>query len=216
MPRRPRTEAAVVAEFARLSGRALRTAQLHAQKMSPEWLEFLRHRAADGVKATAASAAATEAEQREFSGAVDLASASAAQSSVEKARQIEAESYRTLVAIQKLKDEGIRTKDVNLVQLCKSEREAQRSWLDAKRAREHAEVANGVLVPAEQVNDLRRKFILPIRDLLVSMPQEIAGMVSAFDSSDVIRACNTWLKTRFEPQLRAAADALGKGGDGEL
>ena len=203
MSRRNRAEAAVVRQYSQDMGIALRTAQLHAQNSHPEWQAFLRTRAS---LATAAMAAADEAGLR-YSLEVESAVADV-KDAVGRAKHVEEKAYKSLLAVQTLMEAAIATRDVNLQSVIQAQTAAQKAWQTARRERESAEVSAGSLLPANDLAEIERRFLQPLRSLLQSMPVELAGMVSGFDGDQVRQQCEVWRDTRFFPALDAAAAAV--------
>ena len=216
MARRNRQEAAVVKRYAQENGIALRTAQLHAQQQNPKFQEYLRRQAA-----VASQAMTARDEAVAMLGGSIVAAASEVTNELDRARNVEEEAYQSLCAIQRLKQAAIQTVDPNLQSIITSQIAAQKCYNDAHRSRRQAEQAAGAMVSVSEFEEINRRFVGPCRELMKTMPVEVAGMVPAFDSDALRTACEAWRDQQFYPRLEALAAEIAKrveaakgGGDG--
>lgn len=182
-----RDQAELVKDFAVARGLKVRAAQVHRKNQSPEWTEFCQTRAA----------------RKEPTGEESGPPAALEKPDEAKTPEdiMESSAFLSWKAIEREKRLAIQSRDPNVVALCKAEQLAQKSFRDAKRAREQADVAARRLVPLAEVNELRRRFVEPLANLVRNMPAEIGPKANSFDPNFAIQVCEQWLQFRFSPQL---------------
>jgi hypothetical protein len=194
--RRSADQSRLVKAFMESSGLALRSAQWHAKKQSPAWLAFLATRAAAGPPENPSDTPVTPL----------IPSPEDAPADAEL--RIERACWSAWLLIDEEVRKAAVRRDVNLPAYVKASTDAAKSFRDARRAREQADITAGRLIPAADVHRLRSEFLIPVRSLLVAMPAELGPRVSTFDPSHGIRECETWLTTRLAPLLDALEAAI--------
>jgi len=211
--RHGRDQHLLVKAYAAARKLSLRTAQLHRQKRTPEYLEFMARQANHAVRATSAPVPKIPfSDSFNATQPAPIAPIPFQESGddLEKARRMESEAYQFWQSVAATYGELLSIRDLNATHWSRAEKDAQESYRKAKRARETAEIAAGRLVPASQIADLRRRFIQPIRSVLANMPSEVGPRANSFDPSFGIQACQEWLRSRFTPQLEAAVREFAK------
>lgn len=207
--RRGKGEAHLVAAFAAATGRAKRTAQEHAQKRTPEWVEFVSRHAA-GVFGAAAAPAGAPAEAERPAGGVEVpAAATKPEDQRSNEEKMEASAWecweQTMIQVGFARREK-RWHD--LPPLHDAERKAAESYRKAKQAREVADLKAGRVVPVGVILELKRRFAQPLRAIMENMPMELAQRCAAFDRDLILKAATAWVSDRFKPQLESAVKAF--------
>jgi hypothetical protein len=186
-----RDQADLVKAFAEARGIKIRAAQVHRQKQSPEWIDFVQRRASGKV-----ATVPTDLPAMDFD------------SSLSEEELIEKTAFENWKRIASAL--AASPNDANCAAMARGEQLAAESYRKAKRAREAAQVAAGKLVPVSVVMELRKRFIQPLRSLLENMPAEVGPRANSFDSTFAIQVCEEWLRNKFWPKLEEATMAFAK------
>lgn len=206
--RHGRDQHLLVKAYALARNISLRTAQLHRQKRTPEYLEFMSRQATNAVKTAALPS--RNISSPDLPNATPPPSFEDSGDDLEKAKRMESEAFQFWQSVAATYGELLASRDLNATHWSRAEKDTQESYRKAKRHRETAEIAAGRLVPSSQIADLRRRFIQPLRAVLANMPSEVGPRANSFDPAFGIQACQEWVRTRFTPQLEAAAKEFSK------
>ena len=175
----------IVKDYARDTGCALRTAQLHAKLKDPRWNEYLASRGASAPGPAAPSepqsqpSSEMEARVRERAEMHQLVK-------TEVVRYLAAGDITMFVTLSRREEE-----------LDAAWRAATKDWLDfEKRA--------GRLVERDRtLNDFRRT-LASIDAVLRNMPNELGPRLMPMSPTEGISAVREWKATRLDPQIAAA------------
>ena len=175
----------IVKDYARDSGCALRTAQLHAKLKDPRWNEYLSARGASApgpaapTKPQSQPSSEMEARVRERAEMHQLVK-------TEVVRYLAAGDITMFVTLSRREEE-----------LDAAWRAATKDWLDfEKRA--------GRLVERDRtLNDFRRT-LASIDAVLRNMPNELGPRLMPMSPTEGISAVREWKATRLDPQIAAA------------
>lgn len=197
-------QAELVRRFALEKNVAVRTAQWHRKQQTADWREFMSLRAGLAerfekslpVQAPAPGPSLVE-EPAALNRPVET-----------REEEMELQAFCTWRATANLVSASLKGRDPDLPAFLRAEREAQKSYREAKRTREQAQMASGRLRPASDFAALKRTVIMPLRNVLLNMPRELGPRCNPFDHAFAIEAADEWVKDRFTPQLEAAIRAL--------
>ena len=175
----------IVKDYARDTGCALRTAQLHAKVKDPRWTEYL---AARGASAPG-PAALTEPQSQPSS-------------------EMEARVWERAEMHQLVKTEVVRylaAGDITMfVTLSRREEELDAAWRAATKDWLDFEKRAGRLVERDRtLNDFRRT-LASIDAVLRNMPNELGPRLMPMSPTEGISAVREWKATRLDPQIAAA------------
>lgn len=190
--RNSRQDSDLIKKFADETGLAVRSAQWHRATDSERWRQFLARNAPVALEVAASGAVA------------NLAAGGSPEATMLRTALETWESVAALVRRARQQGHG------NLPAFLKAEREAQKSYREAKRAHELQEVASGRLRPASEFAELQRLVLIPLRNVIANMPRELGPRCNPFDHAFAIEAADEWVKDRFTPQLEAAINRVAR------
>ena len=174
----------IVKDYARETGCALRTAQLHAKLKDPRWTEYLAARGAS------APGPATTTEQSQPSNEMEAR----VRERAEMHQLVKTEVVRYLAA-----------GDITMfVTLSRREEELDAAWRAATKDWLDFEKRAGRLVERDRtLNDFRRT-LASIDAVLRNMPNELGPRLMPMSPTEGIAAVREWKATRLDPQIAAA------------
>lgn len=191
--RHSRYDAPLVKACAAEHGVSERAIRAWRRNADPRWSAFLHSRARDSALPGIPTAGIEEAANKLLNPAEE-----------------EQAAARRLAAVQALIDGALASKDsVTLPGLLRAGVEASKMLREARNSRQAWDLSSGRLVPRSEVEELRRRFIEPLGNVIRNMPAEVGPKANSFDPAFGIRVCEEWLRHRFTPALERAKEAFG-------
>ncbi len=197
----------LVRAYMEARGVSKRTAWRHREKQTPEWLAFVRARAAEQVRVGIVEQAASGVVSDCVPSPRELAAGlQAAGESVERLMERAAlESWRAVKLVQL---DAIARRDlVVLSGAGRAEIAAQDAYVKAKGARIEAELAAGQLIDRGQLAGVIAA-IGRLGSLLAHCPAEIGAKALPSDPLMGAEVVKDWLRERVNPGLRAVVEAV--------
>jgi hypothetical protein len=187
---RNRIEAELVRRLAAQAGVSDRAVRSWRARNSARWIDFLKRESMRDI--TPIEAAALRSDLEKSSPEAEEASAT-----------------RRFLLLEKELDSAVERGQLSALPVITRAAEASHRFLASVReARIAHDTALRRLVPAHEVDRIRREIIPALANVLKNMPQEAGPRCNPFDHSFAIAALSEWLRDRFTPALDAAMGKL--------
>jgi hypothetical protein len=190
----------MVQAYAAANNLPLRTARDHRQKQKPEWMAFINAYAGQAIMGT---------KPESLVEAPPVPSNGQLLSPLQRAQSIEREAWLTCEECTRQKRIAQASQKADLTAAwIKCEAEAAKNHREALRHRIQLEQQEGRLIPASQIDDIRTKFLSPVRDIFRTAAAEIAAEANPLAPHIAKAAIEQWFHRRLNPALRSLSKAL--------
>lgn len=86
--------------------------------------------------------------------------------------------------------------------------DARKAYNEAREAREAWEIENRRVIPTGDFHAYRMRFLIPLRNLLDNLPNELAKLVNPQDPEFARREAESWKLDRLQPQIQQLIDGV--------
>lgn len=193
--------------YAAAMGVTSRTAQRHQKDDHPDWARFLGKTAGDALKrgaiepaAATALAAVSPSRPEERPAFYDHADDGLSVEQLEEKRAWEIHD-RTFRTWQDMMGD-MRTEAVVSLAFARELPKLRENYEKAKSARVRWEVEQRLMIPAHEFEGFVGKFVVPLAEMLKSLPSELAVLVNPDNPGVARERLMEWLRSKMEPAIQ--------------